>query len=406
MKKSIKLSIIATACFVALSLLIYSGIVMPNLQIMSQDEIVIEPDTEHSDGAFPFNFTPNAKDILTTCGKDYDCIVDSLKYVSKNENQALVLETYSDIINAFKQTGDVCHGFGHQIGMFLYSYTGNLHQVLQLIDRTCGGSIYHGVMQEYFKTNLHSYGDTLMYIVASNACDEIVDVSYSQIRSECVHGMGHGLVIANNYDFLTAIKKCGEFEDGLAQRSCVEGASMENVMAYSRNKGGTFDEHDVLFPCSVLDERYAEVCYHYHSGYILKKVNQSVEDAFKQCNKHQNENHVRHCYYGIGIMKAFHNHDKLENIISACQNGNLNYQSDCFAGAIYNIADHKGINQGFELCNLLPNMFKMDCYKNLGKWIHTIYFTEGEIENVCSQLKDAEYYQVCINANPEELGQL
>jgi len=87
-----------------------------------------------------------------------------------------------------------------------------------------------------------------------------------------------------------------------------------------------------------------------------------------------------------------------------CQKANINYQNYCFAGNIYSIPDQIDVNQGFEFCKLLPQMFKRDCYDNLGKWIHTIYFTEEEIESTCSQVKNTEYYQVCVNANPEELG--
>jgi len=87
-----------------------------------------------------------------------------------------------------------------------------------------------------------------------------------------------------------------------------------------------------------------------------------------------------------------------------CQKGNLNYQNYCFAGAAYAIADQINVNQSFELCKLSPEIFQFDCYNTLGKEIHTIYFTDEEIENACSQVKNTEYYQVCINANPEELG--
>jgi len=406
MKKSIKLSIIAAACFVALSSLIYSGIVIPNLQIMSQDEIVIDSDTEHSDGAFPFHFTTNAKDILPTCGRDSGCIVNSLKYVSKNKNQKIVLETFSEISDSLLKAGHNCHGIGHPLGVFLYDYTGNLSQALLLADTNCGGSLYHGVMQGYFKTKLLSEGDTPTHIVAVNVCDELFSVSSSLPRFECAHGVGHGLVIAFDYEYLEAVKRCEEFEDGLEQRSCVEGSTMENDQEYFRNESGTFLENNVFFPCDMLNDELAESCYNYHGGYILDRVNGSVDEAFKQCDKNKKENHVRHCYYGIGLWRSHLLTEKLEEIVSVCQSGNQKYQSDCFSGAANIVTDQSGINQGLKLCKILPDIFKLDCYNTVGKWIHLIHVTQKEIENVCSQLKDAEYYQVCIKANPEEIGQL
>jgi len=330
-------------------------------------------------------------------------MLDDLKDLSKSENREMVPEKFSELIFKANQTGNTCHHLGHKLGQFLYGYTGDLLQALSLTDRTCGGSIYHGIMQEYFKTNLLSDNGTSSYIVASKACDELVDVSHSQIRSECAHGIGHGLVIAYNYDALTAVTRCDEFEDGFAQRSCVEGVFMENSLGYSSNVG-TFDENDLLFPCNVLDEKYAGACYHYHSIYLLKKVNQSDKDPFEQCEKNENEMHVKNCYYGIGLMKAFNSDYDFDKILSFCQNGNLNYQTYCFAGALYNTSDQMGISRGFELCKVLPEQFKMDCYETLGKWIHTIHFTNEVIEDYCSQLNNPKYYEACINANPEDIG--
>lgn len=402
-----KIAIIAIASFIVISSSIYYGFsVAPDVLLHTKDEILLESESENSHDSDLINFSPSTKGTLIECSGDFSCALNGLKDVSESESPEIVLKIFSEITFAAKQTGHRCHVLGHELGNFLYGYTGDLLQSLSLTDRTCGGSIYHGVMQEYFKTNLLSDNGSPSYIVASKACDELVDISHSQIRSECAHGVGHGLVIAYNYDALTAVTRCDEFEDDFAQRSCVEGAFMENALGYLATNGGTFDEDDLLFPCNVLDEKYAGACYHYHSIYLLKKVNKSAEDAFEQCEKNENEMHVRNCYYGIGIMNAFYSNYNFDKILSNCQKGNLNFQTYCFAGAVYNTSDQMGISRSFELCQILPQQFKMDCYENLGKWIHTIYFTNEEIENYCSQLNNSKYYQACVNGNPEEIGLL
>jgi len=401
-----KFVIIAVVSFVIVLSSIYYGFsVTPESQLNTKDEIIQEPESENLQDNTSIHLSASTKAKLVECSGDLFCVLEDLKDLSESQSPEIVLKTYSDLTFAAKQTGNECHKLGHKLGNFLYGYTGNLLQALSLTDRTCGGSIYHGIMQEYFKINLLSDNGTPSYIVASKACNELVDVSHSQIRSECAHGVGHGLVIAYNYDPLTAVTRCDEFEDAFAQRSCVEGAFMENALEYS-NGGGTFDEDDLLFPCSVLDEKYDGACYHYHSIYLLDKVNYSVDDAFEQCEKNENEMHVMHCYYGVGIMVAFHTNFYLDQISFHCQSGNLNYQTYCFAGALYNTSDQMGISRGFELCQILPEQFKMDCYENLGKWIHTIYFTNEEINDHCSQLNNSKYYQACINGNPEEIGLL
>jgi len=88
--------------------------------------------------------------ILSTCGIDNYCIWLSLTSLSKTEDRETVLITYSGIMKARQDS--ICHLLGHKLGWFIYDYTEDLAEALSLIDRTCGGSIYHGVMQSYFST--------------------------------------------------------------------------------------------------------------------------------------------------------------------------------------------------------------------------------------------------------------
>jgi len=181
----------------------------------------------------------------------------------------MALRTFLDITTILKQREQLCHVIGHHLGVFLYNYTDNLVEALSLIDRTCGGSFYHGIMQGYFTTKSLSDNGTPSNIVASEACDELHDVSFSQIRTECAHGVGHGLVIAYNYDVLTAFEGCGVFEDGLAWRHCMGGVGMQNAGIYSAPEGAALDEDDLLFPCSILDEESAIPCLQWHTYYVV-----------------------------------------------------------------------------------------------------------------------------------------
>jgi len=399
-----KFIIIAITSVIVISSIFYGFTIESNSKILEKTEKIVEVPKDNPSDIITSSMSPLAKNILNDCESVPSCIVSVMWDLSKKENKQVVLETFLEIIHNIKQEAKYCHLYGHSFGSFLYSYTGNLTQAILFTDRTCGGSLYHGIMQENFRAKSLSENSASTFDAARDLCNEISDVSYSQIRSECLHGIGHGLVIANDFDAFAAMKKCEEIEDEFGQRACTEGASMENALAFRFDKG-TFDENDVLFPCSVLDDTYEEACYTYHSIYILKKF-PTVKEAFNQCEKHQNEEHVKYCFYGIGAIKANRLYENIENIVSACQKGNINYQTYCFAGAAYELADQIGIENSFELCNYIEDKFKMDCYETVGKWIHTIHFIEKEIEEYCSQLKNLKYYQVCMDANPEEIGRV
>jgi len=399
-----KFIIIVLASAVALSSMIFFGISSPDLQLMIIDKKIFTSKTDNSNDFVSVHFSPEAKRILDNCEENHSCLFDSLNELAQTEDQKIVLSTYLDITNAIHQTEHGCHFYGHDLGNFLYSYTGNLSKSLLVTDSSCGGAIFHGIMQEYFRTNVLSNSIDSTAQVSKEKCNELFTDIFSQNRFECAHGQGHGLVIGYNYDYFSAVKKCDEFKDRFAQRSCVEGATMEYDDQSRKIHSESNTEDDIFFPCSKLEEIHAKPCYNYHGGYILKNVDGSAVEAFKQCEKIKNEMFVRHCYYGIGLWKGFFLTEKLERIIELCQKGNLNYQKDCFSGAVNIVTDQTGINQGFKLCKILPDNFKLDCYNIVGKWIHTIYFTEEEIVKSCSVLRNAGHYQVCVNANPKEIG--
>jgi len=353
---------------------------------------------------FLFDVTKDySASIISKCPFYGECIDDGLIELSKTKDRETVLTTFSGITDRLKQSGLLCHEVGHPLGRFMYDYTGDLHEALSLIDRTCGGSLYHGVMQGYFATNSFSDNGIPTDVVARNACNELHDIFYSDIRTTCAHGVGHGLIIAHNYDAFNAFEGCKVFEEEYNQLKCIGGVAMANSGIYFSHEDATIDEDDLLFPCTSLDERSAIACLRWHLLYAIRELG-SAQAVFEECEKNENETLVKYCYYGVGTIKSARYSEFLEGAVEMCLKGNPDYQNYCFAGSAYSVADQINLERGFEFCKISPEIFLFDCYNTLGKWIHTIYFTEEEIENACSPLRETEYYQVCINANPEELG--
>ena len=97
---------------------------------------------------------PNADKILLKCGIDKHCIVEKLEELAKPQDESLVLESVNHIMQAFQRVGFYCHHQGHHIGMFLYGYLEDLPKTLASANRNCGGSMYHGILQNYFKSEL------------------------------------------------------------------------------------------------------------------------------------------------------------------------------------------------------------------------------------------------------------
>ena len=175
-----------------------------------------------------------------------------------------------------------------------------------------------------------------------------------------------------------------------------------------------------MFPCNAVDAKYAPACYHLHTSYILHKkglhlldtkkgsymLNQNLlplTESFKECDKIAPEEFVRYCYRGMGRQLSILVLNDMKNSLTLCQLGQSIYQGDCFRGMVISILDHRGIDQAFEFCKILPEQFKVDCYDGMGKWVLMLHSTADGRAKECSKAESSKYFEICMKADLEAL---
>lgn len=341
-----------------------------------------------------------AEQIMSECDIDVNCSIDYLRDIAKREKQSTVLATFGKVVTMYESTY-YCHPQVHQLGMFLYPYTGSLAQALSYADQRCGGALYHGVVHSFFKTV-----ELPDNIDVTKICPEDAENPYALVRWQCLHGIGHGLAASYNYDVFTAIQRCEELEPGWEQLSCSKGIFMENADNYYESGVGAFDEDDLLFPCNEVDAKYAPPCYHYHATYLFYHAidsGKSLNESFEECDKITPEEFVKYCYYGMGRHMSILAFVNMKDFVNICQNGQLDYHTYCFRGLVMTLVNNKGTDQAFEYCKLLPEQFKTDCYDGMGKWINMLHATYEGRKEECSKAENLDYFEVCMKANLDSL---
>jgi len=346
---------------------------------------------------------PNLNEVLSKCGIDEHCVVENLQVLAGKENQDAVLTTFDGILSIYNDSNFYCHPQAHHLGMFLYGYLGDLEQSLLYADQRCGGSVYHGVVQNFLTTETLFGTNELDDIDITKICSKDLENPYSLERWQCLHGLGHALTELHNYDVASAVNNCEEFELRWEQLSCSKGIFMENIMEFSRSSSGAFDDEDLFFPCDKVEKKYAPACYHYHTHYIMIQKNQSVSDSFAECDGIIPQDFVRFCYYGMGREMTGYAFYNLELAINKCAEGNPKYQTYCLAGLLLTYVNNKGTDEGFELCTKIPEEAKSECYDGMGKWILMKYSSEEEREKECLKAENSEFSEICNNANLDDI---
>ncbi len=348
----------------------------------------------------------SAQQIILDCKDDVQCAVDQLQVLSKNEqDEGKVIETFHQLVSLYEKNYTwYCHVAGHHLGMWLYGYVGDLGESLKEAKMVCGGSIYHGVIQNFFAVE-HFKDVDPSEIDFKDLCPNVEGHPYSMDRWQCLHGLGHGLTIFYEYDVFEAVKICEQFELGWEQISCSKGIFMQNMVDYVANDGGNFDENDIYYPCNKLEEKWTPQCYHYHSTYILKEKMYSVINSFDTCDGIVPEQYIVYCYHGLGRQLEQNTEGNVGNAIQLCEAGKQSiYYSDCLRGLVMTVVNgNTDPTNGFKYCQFLPEEYKADCYDAVGRWVIMLQPTEEKRKLECIRAENSHYFDVCMSASLDSL---
>ena len=259
---------------------------------------------------------------------------------------------------------------------------------------------YHGVIQAY----LTATGEVDSARVAG-LCDAVASTAGSAwLRFQCVHGIGHGLEMSWNWDLPRALAGCDWLESAWDREGCYGGAFMENAVAsipgghhavarmiasepqgHSAHGGqgavSSFrmrDSADVLYPCSIVGERYQSSCFMLQGGIILQRVGMDFERAAAECDRAPAP--VRHnCYLSLGTSASGITIRDARQTIAHCSHGDPGYQPWCFVGVVKNFIDVTARpSDGIAFCQLVPaGRNRRQCWVAVGEQIRVLHATDA-----------------------------
>ena len=140
-KKKTILSVIATTVIVVfiIGALIFSDSLQGNIIKVSNEDFEL------------FKNQPYSLQIIKNCTNEMRCTVNAMKSIAENENEENVISTFKELVTLYDQNLP-CHETGHHLGMWLNGYLDDVDKALQLAQQQCGGSIYHGIIQNFILT--------------------------------------------------------------------------------------------------------------------------------------------------------------------------------------------------------------------------------------------------------------
>lgn len=282
---------------------------------------------------------------------------------------------------------DSCHPISHTIGRVTYKLIPNVGDAFEACDQTCSSGCYHGVMERLFYSDSElstgfqhlTYEDMQKKI--PGICDEDKFSNPNPaLIFQCLHGVGHAVMYAMDYDLDESLRICDIFTTQYDQSSCYGGVIMENVTAFDKKKRD-LKADDPLYPCDRLADKYLPDCYTMQTS-IMSQQGLNSKEIIQECRKAKNFS--SYCFVSMGRdLSNYVRTGNPELVASTCESAGTDW-SACIQGAVYALIDFSwDLSTSSILCNSLSTQEHQEaCYVN------QINYFRGSYTKTVEQIAD------------------
>ncbi|HVZ11810.1 MAG TPA: hypothetical protein VG965_02165 [Patescibacteria group bacterium] len=316
-----------------------------------------------------------AKNIYSSClgNKDVaECYDDAFYSFNKKHVFSLTIKVLAALQDIDKRALG-CHQISHEIAEAEVAKDPvNWERVIKKIDfYACNGGYLHGIFEG------HALADPKFVInhnSVADLCSQFIKDQY-QVNN-CVHGMGHLMLVQYKGDLKSAVSECSKLSSGWRYH-CYSGIFMENMVR------GFLEDHGIAAPfpwtaqnalkleqaCNSFSGLPQRACWTMMSIIYVYLNYDNPQAVYNNCQKAPAEDDAEDCYlYGVGEIEIVSNYDR-QTFPSLC----LLYKSEstlgkrCMLFAVNTLiyTSFKNISTVLNICSNVQDDAKKNCYRDL-----------------------------------------
>lgn len=332
-----------------------------------------------------------------SAGSD-DCYKKAADLFSKQ----LGLKTTLEIFKANEQYPEIysrCHEATHYLSRNEYEKVKSIAQVYSQCNSTCHGGCYHGTLEQYLAEKDLTY--SRLKGEFPKVCGTPADFATPLVFNECMHGLGHAAMFVTDMEVRDSLTLCDTLEAGKEQERCFSGVFMENSSSSTNNDhpGRYVKRDDPLFPCNVLDEKYAKICWRYQSSHFALITNHNWSETAALCQRVP-ERYQDDCVRTIGTNQVGFTQDTTLMRKNCSLMPNSHFQETCLQGVISSFAYRfVGDEQRMEnFCTSVKEKFQEACFKQMG--ISVVDWSKDATEALawCGKIASSQFSSWCKSA--------
>jgi hypothetical protein len=283
-----------------------------------------------------------------------------------------------------------CHQITHAVGhAALARYHGNAAEALSQGAMTCNSGYYHGVIERAFA----GVPREQVTRIARRLCTGHAVTKEEFLLYQCVHGLGHGLMIYSGLDLPWSLKTCDRLQTDFDRVSCTGGVFMQNLMP---GMGTTryLRKNDPLYPCNAVAERHKVYCYLMVTSRILSLDGYNWRKTAAWCRRSE-KGWVATCFQSYGRDASGVSEYQPQRTIQLCLEAGKD-AGECLYGASRDYGNnYAGGPQAARLCNLSPTRYRARCFEGIGTILGALHRLGNERRAACNAVTPSRYRGDC-----------
>jgi hypothetical protein len=327
------------------------------------------PQTLPSGSSHPVagNFKPDATK-LADCKPGsqtlYSCFEQAYGNLAYTAGAKLTLKRFAKDMAANADVERDCHRIAHNIGSAsLARNNGDVGKAFTQGDSTCWSGYYHGILERALKG---ATDDVVLKARVRELCQGVLETEATFTAYQCVHGLGHGLMIRTGLDLPYSLKMCESLKTPWEQTSCDGGVFMENFNTSYGVTSRFLKDDQPLYPCTAVAERHKLYCYLQITDRILQLNGYDFAAAGRTCLESEPK-WVATCFQSYGRSASGTARLNQQRLLSYCGQAPASGQSECIFGAVRDIASNDaGGQRAMTFCSAVRDFFRGRCFYGLG----------------------------------------
>jgi hypothetical protein len=336
------------------------------------------------------NFRPDDTRIAD-CEGDFKCLEQAFGNLAYYEGPKPTFQVFDRMMGTDSAVEGNCHRIVHSIGSAsLARYKGNVAKAFAEGSASCWSGYYHGILERAF---VAADPDDLGTI-SRRLCDDEGIRATDYLAYQCVHGLGHGLMIYTGYNLPVSLGVCDQLATDWDQSSCTGGVFMENISSSYGFTSKWLKDDDPVYPCNSVKERHRYYCFLMVTSRILQRNGYDWEKTAETCQGVEKD-WIDICFQSFGRDASGSTRQNAGEILRLCRFGGR-WEDDCVYGAARDITSNDaGARRARLLCERAAGRLRPTCFNGIGTILRGLSASEEEARAACAAATTS-YLSACL----------